>query len=129
MTLSADYLTRLRERRAAGLDGGDRLVVALGARPRLRLADERAQLVEQLARVAALARERLDPVERPHDGTSLVHAVQARRRRAAGLCRFRDFRATAGGAVRESTRRASRAARRGCRAGARGRVPAGARRP
>src|SRR3954469_25677383 len=61
------------ERRSARVDGGSRAFVALAARPRLRLADELAQLVEELRRLRIGAFERVDSLESRENGACFVH--------------------------------------------------------
>src|SRR5262249_36224000 len=61
------------ERGAATLCGRRRPLVALDPRPRLRLGDERPQLLEQRPRRGAVALERLDAPEPSQHRPRLVH--------------------------------------------------------
>jgi hypothetical protein len=63
----------LRERGIAAVDGGGRARVAFYARPRLGVADEPAQLLEQHLGGSVVPLELLDPLEPVDDGAGLVH--------------------------------------------------------
>lgn len=92
----------MRHRLLTLLRRGLRALVALGARPVLRFANELAQLRNQRARVRTLAIEHLDAFEPSEHRACLVHALNVEEKRA----RLRAVFVSTCSAQREVARRA-----------------------
>ena len=79
----------MSERGIAAVDGGNRPRVAFDSRPRLRVADEPAQFLEQHLGGSVVPLELLDPLEPVDDGAGFVHGFDRSGTKCTRSCRNR----------------------------------------